>query len=227
MKVTLREPREYFNANVPEDFQRECVRLILEACQKAEDGVISEGYDYEIQHDHYPYERRSKIEQYFTKLQEYPGVTVERRRNRRHTAYYTVARINNVVLTASKVSSPNRLPRIASFRNELAGAQSSFTVTPSNRMKATKPVYPAKKVLYAIVIYGVDRKKPAVPTFIDAVFPDKSCTAVLDRINLYSKYVDRLPESASKKEVKTEQISDNAQPKLKEAIPIQPRLLDA
>lgn len=227
MKVTLREPRKFFEANVPENLQKDCVRLILEACQKAEEQVVSEGYDYEVQHDHYPYERRSKIEQYFTKLQSHPGVTIGRQSNKRHTAYHSVARINNVVITVSKVSSRNRLPRIANFRNELAGAQSSFSITSSNQIKVTKPVYPAKEILYSIIIYGVDKRSPAVPTFIEAIFPDKLCTNVLDRINLYSKYAGGTPKPASKKGFKMEQISDDALPKLKEQIPIQPRLLDA
>jgi hypothetical protein len=96
---------------------------------------------------------------------------------------YTRLRIGQIVLTASKTPEPERLPRNAHFRTDLAAA------TQHDLFGKVEDITDGD-FIYGLLSHGVDEndKLKNVPSWVDIVFPDSNMILVLGSISLLDNY---------------------------------------
>lgn len=213
-------PRRHFDANVPEQFQRDALQEVRRAYADARNELVAAGYPPEEMHDLFPHTVRARVEMYLRGLApRYLSLVAVAERNRHGNASHTRLQFGNAVwLTASAVESPTTLVREAQFRNEYAGAQTRFTLdTVDNQLRQIAPSAPAvpKALLYAILIhgaqdYGFFKPERFMPAFIHVVFLNREGDEYLDRIDLIARY-----PVASASTVVPEEVRDQAFPELR------------
>jgi hypothetical protein len=97
---------------------------------------------------------------------------------------YTRLQIGQIVLTASKTSEPERLPRQAKFRNDLA-ASGQYDL-----FGQVEDISDGD-FIYGLISHGVDEndKLKNTPSWVDIVFPDNNMEMVIGSVGLLDEYI--------------------------------------
>ena len=182
--------RDLWDANVPPDAQRELVRIHRGMYASASDRCQDETrYHPDIGSDLFPHERRAALESaLFGFGQRFPAARVEIKSNLGRNSQHAVVQMGDIVFTLAAVSTRGRMPRSARFRALLcARPQYAFGIDGNQFVAGELP--PDSQVAYAQLIHG-----PGGPAnrfaigFLDVLFPDKTSTSVLTRIDLLARY---------------------------------------
>lgn len=213
MLTTLRDPRVFFNTNVPSEVQAETVRILFRAYRDAKTELLGADYSAAQYHDLYGDIRRSRIEDYLLKLPDkFSYLIASSKLNVVRNCYHSLVVCGNVILTASAVNNQTDLPRKAEFRNLYAGPQYEFEIDDANMLKVIDDIPDMENKLYAIIVHGpISIKERSEPGFARIVFPDKNCQRSLDHIDLFLTYDQVIKEILSEG---TEIIPDEAEVKL-------------
>jgi hypothetical protein len=130
---------------------------------------------------------------------------VSAKRNRKGTAFHSVVTFGPVLITASRVATPETIVRRAEFRKTYAMSQQLDLFDP-------QPHPDPFRYLYALLIYGPDPSKRYPIGFAEIVFPLSNGLGYADeRINLCAKF----PEVIEQLDTPVEQIEDTATPRFK------------
>lgn len=161
-------------------------------------------YPTRIAHDLYPQVRRAMFDRALLALvKDYPGTTASMEPNHTGTGFHLLLSSGNVFLTANAADHPNRLPRYAKFRETYARASTPnlFDEPPEEG-----------EILYAMLLHGPEAMNKMRPDFAHVVFPNRDCSEIVGRINLFTD-VARLDGEAWG--VEEETFEDKAFPALK------------
>lgn len=220
------KPRDYFNKNVPDDAQKEILRLIFKGYRTPYDEIMQSDYKQRLGMDLFPNARRAKIDSYLLQLPKLvPDAISKIRSNARRNSHHAVIYCGNVFMTASAVQHESDLPRLAIFRQVYASMQSEFDYSESdNTLKIINISISTEPKLYALILHGPDIGNDKwLPGFVKIVFPGKDCKSRMDDdIDLYAKYPYVVQEQLM---VGTEQVKDGIELTLKVEIPEQEKLL--
>jgi len=136
-----------------------------------------------------PHERRAIIEDgWLTLANRYPGqVVAESSPNRLGSAHHTVVQCGPVLLTASKVDSPDDVPRSALFRNTYAQRPQRVLDLPGIAPPDGYEITYEADGLYGLLIHSPSDDNPAAPSFVMLGFPDRHCTTYVARIDLLAR----------------------------------------
>jgi len=201
------QPLPIFNQYVPADFQRGLLQTAIAASQEGLKRCDQDFEESEV-HDLAPHCIRAIFERDFRSLGRTFGGTALARRNKKKTAYHSVVSFKKVIITASRVPSPETIVRWAEFREGLATSPQLELFTPPQPPDFTKP-------LYALFIYGSDETKRYPIGFAEIVFPFSDCKSyAYERINLCAKFTDII----ERLDAPMENIPDTATPRLKTGI---------
>jgi hypothetical protein len=201
-------PIAAFDESVPEEFQRDTLRCLLDNWSIGFDDCAK--FPKPERHDLIGHYRRALFESQWRVLAEqYPDdLTAEAVLNRRGTYYHTQITCGSVRITASFVASPDAIVRRADFRRTLAeDNQRLMSWMPRRKI-------PKNAFLYAVLLYGPgDARRPG---FVDFVFPRHDWTGYLGRISLFDKFPDLVKSMV---DFDVELVEDAAGPELRTDLP--------
>jgi hypothetical protein len=188
--------RDYFNASISNDIQRDIVRHVYKGYIKADKLVKEKEYQPGPAKNLYPYVRWATIDDNCLALNnKYEGLQTSSEINISHNSFHTLITSGNIKMTISSVNNPSALPRVALFRNDLAILQYRFDIS---KDKSTFELLDLKSIsdgtIFAFIIHGPTLDNQRFPGFIHIVFPDEHCTKYLDRIDLFKRFPDLIEE---------------------------------
>ena len=99
--------------------------------------------------------------------------------NSQKTSAHTEVTVGSIVITHSTLPSRLEMARPAVFRSGLALEFQMVLVPPGHQQPPA-----ADQRLYAVIVTGEDRSKPAIPAFVDVVFPNNEFTNYMGRLDL-------------------------------------------
>ena len=197
-------PIPLFDECVPEQFQRDSLRCLIQAYQIADDRCRRE-FDHAEAHDLRGHERRAVFDRDWRNLAQRHGAHATAEMNAGNNCYHTRVVIGRVIWTSSVVEAPTTLPRQASFRETYART-GQFTLF------GTDAPPPIDAPLYAILIHAPCEDDPSRPAFAYVGFPTPNCDGWVDKIDLFGRFNELvLPVS----QVAEETIEDAIQPQLR------------
>ncbi len=190
--------RNYYDTVVSEDFQKDIIKYIFQGYLDADKMIKANDLQPQPAKNLYPYARWAMIDNYCLALnKKYNGVEVTSQCNTIHNCFYTLIRRGNVRMTISSVGTPNSLPRIAIFRNNLARCQYHFDIDDTKTKFEFKTLERFNDaIIYAFILHGPKVDNHKIPSFIKIVFPNEDCTRSLERIDLF-KIFPKLIEDLS------------------------------
>lgn len=183
-----------FNSAIPDAFLQDVVRLILKISRESNSEYILGKFNQKVRKQIRPIWRREMIDTNleFMARKHFNAKGVIRG-NCIGSHLYTELIINEkIILTASVVNSPRKLPRRSKFRLEAAlnnpGIEQLNLLEPNNVIYANfvdkKPQ--EESLLYGIITYGPS--KSVQPEFIMISIPDCTYSYPIATINLLQKY---------------------------------------
>ncbi len=198
--------RRFFDANVPQELQRELLRIVYLADRDGYKEVKDHNYHERVIPDLLPHVQRGRLETYAADLKrKFPDLNVSYEWNSKNTATHVAVTSGKVTVTFSSVTDPLTIVRNAEFRNEKAEAQGKlFTLDDDNHMIFHEPVDQSLGRLYAIIIHHAAKANLSIPAFVDVVFPNHDCSAYIDRIHLMERYQKEIGMNTKGVEVITE-----------------------
>jgi hypothetical protein len=205
--------KEYYNAMVPDEIQKDIVRHVYRGYVEADNMVKAKDYQSGPANNLYPYARWANIDNNCLALNKrFEGLQTISEYNISRNSFHTIITLGNVKMTVSSVNNPSAMPRSAKFRNELAICQYRFDI---NKNTSTFEILDLSSIseitIYAFIIHGPKLGDKRVPGFIHVVFPDEHCGKYLDRIDLFQRFPDLIDEL---QRADTILIPDNAEVKL-------------
>jgi hypothetical protein len=205
-------PIQPFDGDIPNDFLMHTVELLF-GVYGARDKSLTQ-FPKTEQHDLWPMHRRSMFERDWRELARMHGLSGVAVLNKSLNAFHTTVSGGIVVMTQSYVEDRRDLPRYAEFRNTLTKS--------SQFMMFANPEVPDPSArIYAILTHGQYADDSLQPGWADVVFPamEGQKVVVVERIRLFE---DRYPTLVSQLRAQhqpatadTEQVPDNANPKLR------------
>jgi hypothetical protein len=175
-------PSKIFRDQVPEDFLERTVRCLVASCQQAKQ-MVGAFFPKPEAHDLRGHYCRAVFEKEWRTIAA-QSIDMHGRAvlNKRGTYYHTRITCGSIIMTASQVSHPKVMVRHADFRDGYArdAQMDLFGEMP-------EPPAPESPV-YAMLLYGLDKKTRTFPVFADFVFPDSKCGRYVDRIELFLEY---------------------------------------
>lgn len=226
MEPAIRDPQAFFDSQVSQQVQERLLRLILAAYLQARRD-IRDDYQPQVAHDVFPHILRARVDSFLYSIGSRFGFSdVEARYepNKQSNSFHTVMKVGKVVLTSSAVEGPGVVPRNAEFRNEIADAQSRFIVDSGcNAFVIDDMPTPDDAVLYGLIIhgpeaYGVKTPLRYIPGFVRVAFPNRSCSAYLDCLDLKARFPQLFAELD-----KVEEVQDEAVPEPRSLPVFEPR----
>jgi hypothetical protein len=174
---------QFFDARVSSDFLQEIGRRVVRAYVSSAE--LSESrWSYEECHDVRGDVRRADIESSLGSLKGmFAEVRVGKRKNVADNCWHTEIFLPEVILTVSKVATPDTLIPDAAFRATIAR-----TCQMNMFLKADDQPIPADGSLYSVLIHGPNRHSPNEPAFMHIVWPSQDGSEYLGRINLLSRF---------------------------------------
>jgi len=201
-----------FEVLVGKDFQKESLKAVFSAYDKAF-AHCSENFDAATFHDILPHYRRAKIEEALREVAlRAEDHTVKAPRNKARNCSHNLLFVNErVALTQSKVDRREQLPREAIFRETYASnPQMLLDFMTDGERDCCSDGSEENKVLYGILVHSPS-EAPALPCFVDIVFPDQDCEYIIDRIRLMEKFPDVVEQFAPAEEVIVPEIDQQLQ----------------
>lgn len=174
------EVKRHFFAAYPRDFLEDVVRMLFLRYPSTDEECRDKHEEPEAR-DVYPYERRAVIEGELRRIAKSHGISATTEKNCRKSHSYTLLQSDGVLLTASAVDNPNKIPRPAEHRK---------TYARSAMLKLFGEQPPQSDTLYAILQHGSDPLDRAQLGFADIVFPDESYSRPATRIPLLDEFKD-------------------------------------
>lgn len=220
MEPPIKNPKQFFDSNVPEEIQRRIVRVTLASYRDTRKVIRDQDLPDEEAHDLFPYQLRAHTESGLRNIARlWPNSKATAEPNGTGTAFHTLIQIKNVTMTQSAVETPGTVVRDAAFRNEYADAQSRFVIdAKAQELVVEEYLPPTDATLYGIIIhgpieFGLGKPGRSQVGFIRVAFPNRDMSGYIDSIDLLARFPDVVAEMAD-----TEVVPDQAQPQL-EGIP--------
>jgi hypothetical protein len=202
--VLPREIEELFEKHVPEDFQKDTVRLMVDTYRRSREDVRAR---YQFPEDKYMWghERRAMFDRDWRTLAGKfgsDGITATIEPNKSENFHFTRINAGRIIITAALVDDRYEMVRRAEYRATYA--RSCFrSLFGDDAPSETAP-------LYAILIHAPRTCEGlAFPKFIDLVFPEPEQKIYAHRIRLLERGFVDVPSG-----VEEEAIPDTLHPKL-------------
>lgn len=185
------QPSDYIRVverAVPPGYLRDTTAIVVKAYQAASESA-RERFCPEVAHDLVPHLRRALIEEDWLALaSRYPGVVAAAAPNRVGSSFHTLVRCGPVVITASKVDSPEDLPRHALFRKTYARRPQLVLDLPGIAAPPEAAAPEDADGLYALLTHGPDERDAGRPAFVRLGIPTPTCSGYVAVIDLLARY---------------------------------------
>jgi hypothetical protein len=205
-----------FDLYVPEAFLEALAAVLLSSYRRSF-RWCGKQFPEEEARDLRPYVRRCMIDARMRQLAQEHSIRGTAEWNIAKNVHHTKIVAGRIVMTASAVDDPRRLPRQADFRDGYA--RDNQPLLPA--MQELEPPPDPDAPLYAILCHGPSVDNPSLPAFADIRFPLPGCLAwAPGRIRLFERYPNAAQAKHSFQEEKIEdqilgQLKPNARKKAK------------
>lgn len=185
--VRGREIGESFLRDVPDPFLISVIPSVVHAYAMARDTCKS-NLSEEAALATMGHFRRAVLQDSLMHVASRHGLAASWRHNEMGSDLHLEIRSGVVVMTVATVAGPNELPSTAAYRETLA--RSPQLAFEGEGWGDTDPPVIENSYLYALITHGRMDGLYSPPGFVNIVFPDASCTKVLDSIPLFQRYHD-------------------------------------